>query len=821
MDNFDAKQYILNNPREADKVATAWGELVSRDPFVQSFETKEDFERYASLHPEKNIRLEEWNGRLVIDAYNDLQKQRAKESESVIPEPQTPSEGIGVSTFGWLATAAVLLQKPEIMEDDKDFKKLEEAKKQKWLVEHPGKDFTSIEGIDYLYGNLEDPGAPTLQSDTEKEFREKHGKKAKKYDDKKGESPYSNPENDPAIKLIRRRIAEHTRARKAYFEKQQNPDIKFEEVTKQIEKQAWKKYVTGHLNENEGDEEIKKKREERIKAYAKKNEGIAKTYNTVTTQGELDKYKKEEVKFTEKIHREPEEISTEKATERLEQITKQQEQKGPVLISPQGKVLSNISEFSPSKSGLINTVGNPLSSDSYMDFQTNQPPAESYSTPQQQQTGGGSSSGFFRKGVNKALRRGGEKTVEKQAEGQLAKKGLEKGLKDLFKTVGKQMLTRLAFMAGLGWMTLGVFAFLFIATFFIVGFGFGGAAGIGGESSIGGGTITPPPSSTSGLDYAIPFRDSSVTLPAGTKEKIKQQYPRGKIDENWDIIVRESIANGWNPAFVLALWIEETGAQSASSYSDPLGCAPDQPTTDINISLKCLFKNFPITKYPNDKFEDFMCVYGGDGFHTAPCIFKDANPNFPGEIKKDYSLLIPSGKGAIVSTRDSASCPVAGAQIKEGSYNETSNTGHCTASYIMTCDKNSRRAKSIDIDTKGGFVELPTINGKKMNWYFATSFTLNSSDCEGGVADCGFGVVFKTKESPNWSLHLLHLDQNSLSFDSGNANESGKRIGKTAGKVYLHINIGKNITNPENVISGPSDLNPGWIKPEDLKMCTN
>lgn len=177
------------------------------------------------------------------------------------------------------------------------------------------------------------------------------------------------------------------------------------------------------------------------------------------------------------------------------------------------------------------------------------------------------------------------------------------------------------------------------------------ACNIGNPTPVPTGILpTPPPPSTGSLDYYIPFRDSAVRpIPlSDIQAQILSIWPNAQL-QNWDTIVSRSIANDWNPAFLLTLWIEETGAQGKIPYDDPLGCDPSHPTTDINISLLCVFNSF--VSFTNDRFEDFMCTYGGDGFHNAPCTFLVANPNFPGNVKTWYSRLVPAGTyGALVPT---------------------------------------------------------------------------------------------------------------------------------------------------------------------------
>ncbi|TSC86842.1 MAG: Uncharacterized protein G01um10147_717 [Microgenomates group bacterium Gr01-1014_7] len=150
------------------------------------------------------------------------------------------------------------------------------------------------------------------------------------------------------------------------------------------------------------------------------------------------------------------------------------------------------------------------------------------------------------------------------------------------------------------------------------------------------------------LTYTIPFRDTDVRVanPQAVRNLIRARWPNAQL-QNWDTIVNQSIANGWNPAFVLTLWIEESGAQGEEGYADALGCEPTRPTTDINLSLRCLFNSFN-TQFPtSDRFADFMCTYSES--RLAPCIF-NTNPNFPRAIRDWYATLIPSFYGGAVDT---------------------------------------------------------------------------------------------------------------------------------------------------------------------------
>lgn len=177
----------------------------------------------------------------------------------------------------------------------------------------------------------------------------------------------------------------------------------------------------------------------------------------------------------------------------------------------------------------------------------------------------------------------------------------------------------------------------------------------GEPSSIVAAQVTAPaPTSnakiSSSVGYYIPFRDASVRIPDpdAVKKYIlnNPNWPNARI-ENFDTIVEKSRVNGWNSAFMIALWMEESGAQGKTPYADAFGCEPTNPTTDIEKSLGCVFKFG--NSHPNISFDDFMCIWGGDGFHKAPCTFDSDNVPFPGGVSDMYSIVVPPGNhGALV-----------------------------------------------------------------------------------------------------------------------------------------------------------------------------
>lgn len=135
------------------------------------------------------------------------------------------------------------------------------------------------------------------------------------------------------------------------------------------------------------------------------------------------------------------------------------------------------------------------------------------------------------------------------------------------------------------------------------------------------------------LDYSLPFRDSTISISALARatviNQVKQRWPQTKIEASWNEVFNQSVSHGWNPTFVIALWIEESGASGVDAYD--LGCL-GAPENNLSAQLDCLFQR----PYANESFEEFMCRYS-EGKHT-PCVFA-LNPGFPKNLKYWYDFL--------------------------------------------------------------------------------------------------------------------------------------------------------------------------------------
>lgn len=151
-------------------------------------------------------------------------------------------------------------------------------------------------------------------------------------------------------------------------------------------------------------------------------------------------------------------------------------------------------------------------------------------------------------------------------------------------------------------------------------------------------TAEPRPSSgetpaSDELGYNIRVNDTSQTVDDATRtsviKAVKESWPKTKIEENWDYVVKRARESGFNPVLVLAIWIEESGASGVNAYD--LGIPACNPN-DLEDQLNC-FSKIP---YKDASFEEFMCMFAEGEHHI--CTF-DNNPDFPGNLKYWYHEL--------------------------------------------------------------------------------------------------------------------------------------------------------------------------------------
>lgn len=159
-------------------------------------------------------------------------------------------------------------------------------------------------------------------------------------------------------------------------------------------------------------------------------------------------------------------------------------------------------------------------------------------------------------------------------------------------------------------------------------------------STIGPGDTAPPPI-TPGLTYTIPYRDTSISISPERREQIIRQvlsnpdWSKSRVRELWDRVEAEALKARINPAFMIAVWIEESGASNGSAQSD-FGCFPGGDTSQtvpFERSMAC-FIYFTTVEHP-DNFEEWTRYFCGPQV-TPIC---SNNPNFLKTLKIWYDRI--------------------------------------------------------------------------------------------------------------------------------------------------------------------------------------
>lgn len=241
--NFaEIEQFIKQNPNRAMEESARWSEFARRQPIVHQFQTAEQFYGWADANPQLAVDPDIWRAREVQAAFSEIRYNNVR---SQYGEPPARGGG-GAGPAGLLAAPLALFMRnrPEIIEDDSKFKKIQEQLKNQWIKDNPGKTLDSQEGLDYVYGSLDDENAVGLDEQAERLFREKHQKEAEKFD-KKRLKVYKNAEDDPALRWTKERMAEHARARYNLLSRS-GATVNWEETSQKIGQREWDKFIAMH-----------------------------------------------------------------------------------------------------------------------------------------------------------------------------------------------------------------------------------------------------------------------------------------------------------------------------------------------------------------------------------------------------------------------------------------------------------------------------------------------------------------------------------------------------------------------------------------------
>lgn len=192
------KKFIKENPAEADARAFEWDEFLKvnaeTSPEIFSIETSEEFYKWAQEHPEKNIDPSVWVGKEIEEAYFYLREQR--EYPQTQTDEQTGTASIPLELAAFPILAGMFLERPKIIEEDRNYQQIEEELKKEWIKKNPGKE-GSKEHIDYLYGSLDGQAKNSLDKEAKEAFEKnpKFKKRAERYR-KETRVIYKNPKDD-------------------------------------------------------------------------------------------------------------------------------------------------------------------------------------------------------------------------------------------------------------------------------------------------------------------------------------------------------------------------------------------------------------------------------------------------------------------------------------------------------------------------------------------------------------------------------------------------------------------------------------------------
>ncbi len=261
---MDIENLINTQPKKADALARDWTVFASQHPGVSHFQFKQEFVAWANTHG--NINTDIWDGKEIQDEYFNQRQKHEEEQVEQTGHVDNHSVPPALAALGFLGMLFPR-ERPKILEQDPDFKRILDEKANTWLKDHPDKDTTSKEWIDYRYGSPQNPEVKTLYKDAEKEFREKakenptYQRRLKVYDEER-KKVYDDPTKDPTLIWHQEEIELHTQVRHELLQKTDSL-VKIEDVQKQVEASHWERFVEIHP--------------EKSAAYAVKHTGIKDT----------------------------------------------------------------------------------------------------------------------------------------------------------------------------------------------------------------------------------------------------------------------------------------------------------------------------------------------------------------------------------------------------------------------------------------------------------------------------------------------------------------------------------------------------------------
>lgn len=264
-DFTELEKFIKENPKGADELAFEWQQFLkinaSESPELSSIQTSEELNEWSREHPEKNIDPSVWKGWEISQAYYYLREQHEDSQMREGGEINSSSIPQGLMETPLLASA--FLQKTKTMEDDRAYQDIEKKLQQEWLKKNNAKDFSSNEGMEYLYGSLDNNTKAQIRKDAEGAFRNnpKFKKKVERYD-KERKKVYKDHEYDPTWQAHEHNTQVEMSARLELLEKSRDKKIK---TSKEEIKKSQDEIIQKVSKKSQ--EEFAEKNPEKAKAY--------------------------------------------------------------------------------------------------------------------------------------------------------------------------------------------------------------------------------------------------------------------------------------------------------------------------------------------------------------------------------------------------------------------------------------------------------------------------------------------------------------------------------------------------------------------------
>ncbi len=136
--------------------------------------------------------------------------------------------------------------------------------------------------------------------------------------------------------------------------------------------------------------------------------------------------------------------------------------------------------------------------------------------------------------------------------------------------------------------------------------------------------------------YAIDYRNINIVPKSKQNviDYVNAAWPNNRLEKNYDNVYRFAENNNWSPAFLMALWIEESGGGAASKWDFGCGAPSLTQYQGIDNQLRCLTN--AIAAYNTAPWPQFACMYS-EGHY--PCQFT-INGNFLRNLRRVYNNVV-------------------------------------------------------------------------------------------------------------------------------------------------------------------------------------